>query len=204
MSPSTLIATISASMNGRKATALLRIAEALKNNNELVTILAEQTIQDVDPAEIHAGIASMRIRGLTIPYLGMSVERRAPANSIPSREDIMAGDACIISYQTIGGDRATLTIVGRNAGRDMKIAAAAEAMDVASTSSLNRGADLLVSLNTGDVCEAVDACCINIDDNGVYLGMGDRVSWDAISAINVQETLSIAIGRSRLITVSES
>lgn len=201
MKPSQIIAAVAASNMSQSATALMRISEILKLHGERVTIAAEQTLQDIEPEDIYIGSTGLRLRGILIPYENLRIVTRVPHGGLPSVEDIMAGEACVFDYGK--EDRSFLTIVGRRTGQLLKMQHAAEAIDVAATMSMNLGTRILMSENADDECEVVDPSDFTVDEDGISFGIGRCVPWSEISAITTQGTLSIAIGRQRMMTINE-
>ena len=201
MKPSKIIAAVAANDTSETATALMRISEILKLHGERVTIAAEQTLQDIDPEDVYVGSTGLRLRGICIPYENLRIVTRVPHGGVPSVEDIMSGEACVFDYGL--DERSFLTIVGRDTGRLLKMQYAAEAIDVAATSSMNSGTRILLSENADDECEVVDAAEFIVDDEGISFGRNRSVPWTDISAMTTQGTLSIAIGRNRMMTINE-
>ena len=201
MKPSKIIAAVAANDLSQTATALMRMSEILKLHGEQITIAAEQTIQDIEPDDIHVGSKSVKLRGITIPYENLRIITRVPHGGLPTIEDIMAGEACVFDYGT--SDRSFLTIVGRETGRLLKMQYAAEAIDVAATSSMNSGTQILLSEDADDECEVVDAAEFIVDDEGISFGRDRSIPWTDISAMTTQGTLSIAVGRQRMVTINE-
>ena len=201
MKPSQIIAAVAASDMSQSATALMRMSEILKLHGERVTIAAEQTLQDIEPEDIYIGSTGLRLRGIIVPYENLRIVTRVPHGGLPSVEDIMAGEACVFDYGT--EDRSFLTIVGRQTGTLLKMQHAAEAIDVAATMSMNLGTRILMSEDVDDECEVVDPSDFTVDEDGISFGIGRSVPWSEISAITTQGTLSIAIGRQRMMTINE-
>jgi len=201
MKPSKIIAAVAANDTSQSATALMRLSEILKLHGERVTIMAEQTLQDIEADDIMIGSRSLRLRGVTVPYDNLRIVTRVPHGDLPTIEDIMAGEACVFDYGS--QDRSFLTVVSRDTGRLLKMQFAAEAIDVAATSSMNSGTSILLSEDADDECEVMDAAEFIVDEEALSLGQERSISWNDISAMTSQETLSIAIGRQRMLTLSE-
>jgi len=205
MKPSKIIATVAGAMQGGHATALMRLAEILKHHDENVTIVAEQSVQDIEASDILIGSTSVRLRGIVIPFEDLRIESRIPIASLPTPEDIMAGEACVLSYGgNNGSDRSFLTVAGRDTGNQIKIHYAVEALDVAANHSINTGSRLLVSEGMSDECTIIEACAMTVDQEGIHLGGDNHILWTDVTAMTVQDTLSLAIGRKRMMTISES
>ena len=201
MKPSKIIAAVAANDTSKSATALMRLSEILKLHSESVTIIAEQTLQDIDAGDVMIGSSALRLRGITIPYENLRIVTRVPHGDLPTIEDIMAGEACVFDYGS--QDRSFLTVVGRDTGRQLKMQFAPEAIDVAATNSMNCGTRILLSEDADDECEVMDAAEFIVDEEGLNLGSERSIPWDDISAMTTQETLSIAIGRQRMLTLNE-
>jgi hypothetical protein len=184
---------------------LMRIAEALEKNGERITIAAEQTVQDIEPEDIMVGAQFIRMRNIDIPIASLRVEARMPHALLNIDEARSNGFACVLSYGgTHGDDRKFLTIVGRADGNALKALYTEEAIDVAATHSLNVGTNILLLENASTECTLIDPNVMRVDESGVYLGAGHYVTWNDISALTIQDTLSIAVGRSQMLTISES
>jgi len=202
---SKIIANFATITKAEQRLALLKIANMLHNNNEEITIVAEQTIQDVSSADIMIGTESIKLRGLIIPLNNLKIEQRIPLSTFVTQRNIEAEEACVLSYGGQNGqDKSFLTIVSRNLGRKIKIHYAEEALDVIGTHSANSENTLLLSKSNDADCTVIDPCSMRINDAGIYLGDDTELAWESISAMTVQDCLSIAIGRLQMITLSES
>ena len=201
LKPSQILAAVAASDISESATAIMRLSEILKLHGEQITIAAQQTVQDIDHNDIFIGSEGIRLRGIHIPFEKLRIVTRIPYGEVPTREAIMAGEACVFEYGE--GDRVFLTVVNQEEGCKLKMQHAAEAIDVAATNSMNTGSKILLSENASDDCEVVDATEFCVTDDGISLGKDRSVSWKEISAMTTQDTLSIAIGRQRMLTINE-
>lgn len=201
MNPSQMIAAMAANDTSRSAIALMRLSEVLKLQDERVTIAAEKTVQDIEREDIFIGSAGIRLRGLLIPYEGLSIVTKLPAGGFPSMEDIMAGEACIFHYGR--QEKSFLTVVGRESGMQLKMQYVTEAIDVAAMVSMNTGTRMLLSEDGDDECEVVDPTDFRVDEEGILFGSDRMVPWSEVSAVTTQGTLSVAIGRQRMMTLNE-
>lgn len=202
---SNIIASFAAIIEGEQRSALLKIASMLKKHNEEITIVAEQTVQDVCSADIMIGAESIKLRGLIIPLNNLKIEQRIPLSSFINSNDVEAGEACVLSYGGQSGqDKGFLTIASQKLGRKIKIRYAEEALDVVGTISMNTENNFLLSKSNDLDCTVVDPFSMRMDEEGIYLDRNTELTWDSISAMTVQDCLSIAVGRHQMITLSES
>lgn len=202
---SKIITNFAAMIEGEQHSALLKIATMLKSHNEEITIVAEQTVQDVCSADIMIGTESIKLRGLIIPLNNLKIEQRIPLSSFIDSDDVESEEACVLSYGGQNGqDKGFLTIASRSLGRKIKIRCAEEALDVVGTISMNSENNFLLSKSNDMDCTVIDPFSMRMDENGIYLDSNTELTWESISAMTVQDCLSIAIGRHQMITLSES
>lgn len=201
LEPSSLIAAVAAGMEGQSASALMRLAEILKFHQSCVTVIAEQTVQDIEPEDILVGCNALQMRGVTIPYKDLKISSRIPHRNVLDPIDVMAGEACVLSY----GSEAPvfLIVVDRLRGREFKMQYAEEAIDSVATHLSNTGGHLLISQDADSYAEVADPMAITVDAEGIDLGLGRFVAWDDVSGLSMREALSLAIGRKRMLTISE-
>lgn len=203
MKPSQIIAIIANAEKRPSSKALNEISKLMSENDEKITIVAEKTVQDIDPEDVQVGISTISFRNIVIPLHSLSLETRVPHNCPVTSDDVIKGESQSFSY-TKDGDEMMITLAGRELGRRFKIECAEEAVDVAATNSLNTGNQLVLSENFDVQYLVEDAASITIDENGIYLGAGDFILWNDVSAVTLQETLAIAVGRNKLMSLSES
>jgi len=196
-----MITAMAANDTSRSAIALMRLSEVLKLQDERVTIAAEKTVQDIEREDIFIGSAGIRLRGLLIPYEGLSIVTKLPIGGLPSMEDIMAGEACVFHYGR--QEKSFLTVVGRDIGMQLKMQYVTEAIDCAATVSMNTGSRMLLSEDGDDECEVVDPTDFRVYEDGILFGSERMVPWSDVSAVTTQGTLSVAIGRQRMMTLNE-